>query len=501
LAALILFTVGARGAMALPDRAPEPARSSVPDLVLGGEIGPKDLLSFRALPFTVPKGVVRISVDFDYTERDKHTVIDLGVSDPDGVRGWSGSNKASFTLSRTDATPSYLPGAIVPGVWTLNLAIAAIRPDVHARYTAKIYFWRHGDTPAVSTFSSAPLKSGPRWYRGDMHMHTAHSDGSCPSLTAQPVPCPLYRIVEAASARGLDFIALSDHNTGSQYNAIRELQPAFDTLLMIPAVEVTTYQGHANVFGTTEPIPYRLGDPSVPSVETILNAVQALHAVISINHPTSPTDETCRGCGWSAPNTDFGKVQGIEVLNAGEIFGVARIKAPGVSFWRDLLNRGYRLTALGGSDNHNVAMGRLGVGYPTTVVYAPELSERAILAGVRAGHVFIDAGGARERVLELNATAGEAAAMMGDALPAPAGTDVRFSVHVQGAAGGRVVVVEDGKPITPLADPVLKTDDETQAFALKSDGLRHYVSIDVTVDGRVALIGNPVYMNAGKGGK
>ena len=44
-------------------------------------------------------------------------MIDLGVRDPVRFRGWSGGNKASFTISDADATPSYLPGPLPAGAW------------------------------------------------------------------------------------------------------------------------------------------------------------------------------------------------------------------------------------------------------------------------------------------------------------------------------------------------------------------------------------------------
>jgi hypothetical protein len=482
-------------AHALPDRASTPLRSSEPDLVLKGTFTAKDLLTYQEVPFVVPSGVVRVSVDLSYTQREKHTVIDLGVFDSERFRGWSGSNKDSVTLSDSDATPSYLPGAIHPGRWKLSLFVAALRPEVRTDYQARIYFWRHGDIPAVSTFSAVPLKTGARWYRGDMHMHTAHSDGSCPSLSGQAAPCPLYRTVDAAVKHGLDFIAMSDHNTDSHFNEMRELQPYDDTILLIPAREITTSQGHANVYGTTEFIDYRLGSAAVPNIDGLLRQVQDLHAIISINHPSSPTDETCRGCGWSAANTDYGKVQGIEALNAGELFGVSRATEPGVSFWQNLLNQGYRLTGLGGSDNHNLALGRLGVGYPTTVVYAPELSERAILDGVRAGHVFIDTQGSEDRVLEMTASVGGAKAMMGDALTAPKGSKLQVAIHVTHAKGGTVTLIEDGTSLRWPADPAVGLDDETKTIEMEGDGARHWIRADVWVDGKLALIGNPIYLN------
>ena len=103
--------------------------------------------------------------------------------------------------------------------------------------------------------------------------------------------------MEDAARRGLDFIALSDHNTVSQANDIRELQPYFDRLLLIPAREVTTFQGHANLFGTVEPLDFRLGSATVPDWNALLRQVAALHGVFSINHPNRPNDETCMGCG------------------------------------------------------------------------------------------------------------------------------------------------------------------------------------------------------------
>lgn len=210
-----------------------------PDVILHGSVTAADAQTYREVPFTVPSGTTRITVDFSYTEHDKKTNIDLGVLDGERFRGWSGGNKNSFTISETDATPSYLPGAIRPGTWKLLLGVPNIEQGIKSDFEAKIYFSHTGDQPAVSTFSRAPLRKGPAWYRGDFHLHDAHSDGSCLSQAGVNVPCPLYKTVEAAASRKLDFIAISDHNATSQYNDERELQPYFDQLLLIPAREIS----------------------------------------------------------------------------------------------------------------------------------------------------------------------------------------------------------------------------------------------------------------------
>ena len=236
------------------------ATDSAPDVVLHGQLMGSDNHSYREVPFQVPVGVNRITVQFESTGRAEHTTVDLGLEDPDGfhgqqgLRGWTGGSKQLFTVGAVDATPSFAPGPIQPGRWALLLGIPNIRAASKADFTAKIWFGHPGDPAWLPAVLNPPLRKEAGWYRGDLHMHGAHSDGSCPTQSGDTrAPCPPIFTVEDAAKRGLDFIALSDHNTVSQANDIRELQPYFDHLLLMPAREVTTFQGHANLFGTTEP--------------------------------------------------------------------------------------------------------------------------------------------------------------------------------------------------------------------------------------------------------
>src|SRR4051812_10549827 len=92
-------------------------------------------------------------------------------------------------------------------------------------------------------------------------------------------------------------------------------------------------------------------------------------------------------------------------------------------------------TAIGWSDNHNADSPpneASSVGVPTTVVHATELSQAAVMEGIRKGHVFVDVGGSPAGLLEVEAEAGGQRVEMGDALIAPANTRVRLSVHVAG---------------------------------------------------------------------
>jgi hypothetical protein len=95
------------------------AQTAQPDLVLTGTISGKDHQTYVEVPFVVPQGVERLTIAFEYTGKEARTVIDLGLSDPNGLRGWSGGNKSTITIATSDATPSYVPGPVVAGQWKL----------------------------------------------------------------------------------------------------------------------------------------------------------------------------------------------------------------------------------------------------------------------------------------------------------------------------------------------------------------------------------------------
>lgn len=474
----------ALGLLAAAPAFAQPARA----LTLTGTLTRADHQTYREIPFRVPAGVTALTVDFAYTGRDQKAVIDLGLRDPQRLRGWSGGNKAKFTLTETWATPSYLPGPLTPGVWKLVLGVPNLRDGARADYTARITLSRDR---AFHGFAQAPLKPGPGWYRGDLHLHTGHSDGACPSRTGPNAPCPLFRTLEAATARGLDFVAVSDHNTPSHFQDLAELQPYYSDLLLVPAREITTFQGHANVFGMTAPLDFQLGGPRAPTMARILDEADRAHGLVSINHPALPSGEACMGCGWTAP-IDFARVPAIEAING----GVASGPLAGVGFWEARLNAGLHVTAVGGSDNHDPSLPpERGVGRPTTVVHAANLSQDAILDALRAGHVFVDALGTPDRLLEVSAHAGPRSAEMGDRLDP--GTDpVALTVHVAHAAGGRLRFAGPGAKGLPAPPAPLGAD--TLVSLPLPDGTHGWLRVDVVgPDGALWLLGNPVYLGGG----
>lgn len=469
--------------------APAAAQPPAPgQIVIEGALTAADRLSWIERRFDVPAGTARIDIETTFTGRNDGTALEFGVYDPVRFRGASRFSKSRFFLSRTAATPSYHAGDLPAGAWRLLIGVPSIRDGVTSRYRITIVLTPDGPSqPPPTAVPVTPATAGPRWYQGDLHTHTVHSDGfGCADGRGGSGPCAVHQVVDAAARRGLDFVAVTDHNTTSHHVDLAGLQLQHDRMLLLRGQEVTTFYGHANVYGTSEVVDFRIGHPGVTAGDVMAHA-RRLGGLLSINHPARETGETCTGCGWSAPGTDWSQVEAMEVVNAFTVSG----PAAGEPFWHARLNEGHRLTGVGGSDDH-AASTRAGtaVGTPTTAIYADSLSEEALLAGIRAGRVYVKTRGPEGPDLRFGAPA--LPAQMGDTVKLNAPQVVEFVAEVLRGEGQRVEVIRNGQVIADAVPAAVAGSEATVRFQVRvSRG--DWVRINLRDSAGVTVIANPIY--------
>lgn len=321
---------------------------------------------YQYVPFDVPVGTEAITISMRHN--GKVSVIDLGLFDPKGFRGWSGSERDHVVVAQTQATPGYLPGEIRSGTWFVSLGLhridrEGITIEVNVELGKPVF--PQQPTPAKKPqrpprrILEAPI--GYRWFPADFHSHSTHSDGQL----------NLDELAAYAASRGLEVLAITDHNTVSHHAHLPDVARAMG-INLVAGQEVTTDTGHANAFGEIDWVDYR------QATEKWLADTHSQGGILSINHPLAAP------CHWTR---DYP-----EGITLSEIWHSSwdRVTHDPLQWWEE---RG-RPIPIGGSDFHRI--GSDGApGDPTTWILCDteddEVTQKQVLEALRQGRVAISA--------------------------------------------------------------------------------------------------------------
>lgn len=324
----------------------------------------------RGIEFEVPAGTygVRVELDFD---RSRAGVIDLGCQGPDHYVGWSGGAREHYTVSEGWATPGYLPTSLTAGVWQVLLGLHRVpQPDLPFRVRVDTVGRAEVDEERAAT--TAPDPPGPSrpprrdlphldgmtWRAADFHAHTVHSDGA---LTVA-------QLAALAVSRGLDALAVTDHNTTSHHGELPAVGARYG-IALVAGQEVTTDRGHANAFGDIGFVDFRR-----PAAQWQAEVADR-GGVLSVNHPLAAD------CCWQMRLDPPAAIA--------EIWHSSWLALPAwggpLAWWQ---SAGPGTVPIGGSDFHRVGADAL-PGAPTTWVLA---ADEDVLAGITAGRTAVSAG-------------------------------------------------------------------------------------------------------------
>ncbi len=374
-----------------------------PPLRLTGQVSPSPRVHYRMHTFDLAPGVSRLTVRLHF-HKERLCQLFLAVFDPQEYRGTRmnpagyGDITLELQCGEREAGPGALPGPLRPGPWRVMLDIE--RTTETAEYivevTAEAEVARQ-DVPndglagdATEPRDASSDVRGAGWYRGELHAHSWNSDGKV----------PVWQVVEAARAYGLDFLALTDHFTTAGW---RDLAGAGGSdLALLRGLELTGHSGHANLHGLHEWVniyadgpaldtqdhptavgPVETTDPDAPwDINTVARAARAQGGLFCINHPFAGD------LGWRYHTFDWDLADLMEVYHHLE----GPHNALGLGLWDEHLRQGRRIVGVAGIDSHHPREQRHRLGQCFTYVHAPELSEAGIIAGLRTGRVYVSLG-------------------------------------------------------------------------------------------------------------
>ena len=187
----------------------------------------------------------------------------------------------------------------------------------------------------------------------DLHVHTVYSDGKG----------SVREVLEVARRKGLDGLAITDHNTIDGYFAAK----SYGTdIYILPGYEVTTDAGHILVLGL-ERTPPAINLAPYP-YEYLMRWVKRMGGLAILAHPAAGKIRLNR---WMQYKPDA-----VEVLNASyPLFHP--LVARGLSVASRL-----KVASVGGSDTHDPQS--VGDAY-TIVEVADNLDEEGIIEAIRNG--------------------------------------------------------------------------------------------------------------------
>jgi hypothetical protein len=226
---------------------------------------------------------------------------------------------------------------------------------------------------------------------------------------------------------------------------------------VIPGEEITTYRGHANVWGVDGWVDFRIGHED--DVNALVRHVHERGGLFAVNHPRHAP--RCIGCDWEFPMPDGFDI--FEVWNGPWAFrnweALERCDA--------LLRAGRRLVLVGGSDRHQPGWPDhdpelLWVGSPATWFHLPELSEPALLRALGTGTGFVSEGPEGPRI-ELRI----GGIPMGRAVSAPSRSEVEVEARVLGARGDLLRYVGAGGLVRQT---ILETDEAHDRWSWHAAG-------------------------------
>ncbi len=406
----------------------------------------------------VPPNASRVGFTFDY-HKEKLAQLYVSLHSPEGFRGSvmkpgaKGDVSLELWVSPDDATDGAFPGPLPGGEWTVQLNVERLNEETDYHLVAFAEFDPVPEYVAV-VYQDHVVKAEAGWYRGELHAHSSESDGK---LTVPD-------LIHAVQDIGLDFFSLTDHFTASQW---RKMAPLLNPrTALIRGSEITSHIGHANLQGIKKWVNVYVDQPGW-SMNQAADDVHTQGGLFCVNHPFSGD------LAFRAFDFDWHKADLIEIYH--NLEGCNNI--PQLAWWDHLLLTGHRIVGVAGTDSHHPYEGTHALGNLVTWVFADELSEQGILAGLRRGRVYVDKG-AELRFTAKNAS-GQVAEMW-ETLPAN-GQPVTFRLEIKSQDKLRLFIVRDGL----LADtfPLETTPGEWSEIAFtEQPNRKSYYRVELHLD-------------------
>ena len=225
-----------------------------------------------------------------------------------------------------------------------------------------------------------------KWYKGNTHSHTIHSDGdSTPAV-----------VVNWYKEHGYSFLVLSDHNYLTPVDGLNSVYGAQEKFLLIPGEEVSDQFNetpiHVNGLNIRKLVPPQHGTSILDTIQNNVDAIRQVEGVPHINHPNMSWALTASHIRMVKNNKLFEIYNGYPHVHNHGGGGKPSLE----KMWDDILTHGQLIYGIAVDDAHDFkgefSSQRSNPGRGWVMVRAAELSSSAILEAMENGNFYASTG-------------------------------------------------------------------------------------------------------------
>lgn len=362
---------------------------NVEALTLDFQYGP----IFEKNPSSIERSLIKegLPVEPHASETAIRNLLTLSVDDPHGFRGAHHlfDKHQTIHLCQETASLGFIRDEIPAGTWEITISCHGIfSSEVTGQLTVTAdsqHAANYKRPKPLSQITKKPIgKIRPlaadalalTFKKIELHAHTTHSDASQ----------TLEELVEDAASIGLDWLAITDHNTvTAHFDWLENNRHSTRSPQILGGIEYTTFYGHFLVHGALHHLLENWTTVNLGNVADYLAQLKREPVNITIAHPFDEGNPYCTGCRWDFNLETLRHVDSLEVWNGtNPHLSIANEQA--FQKWTHLLEEGYELNASYGRDWHRPT----NEAFAFTYALLPEAeTEEEVLAALTLGRTYV----------------------------------------------------------------------------------------------------------------
>ncbi len=309
---------------------------------------------------------------------------------------------ASFQVSKDNiAFASSITYTLTEAQAGQTLYVRFSPASANTSYSGSINFLSTGiNSNAIAVSGNSNVSSGTlNHYFGNLHAHSSYSDGNADDVTKIPADDYTY----AKTAMCMDFLGISEHNHATAGMSISNWQPGrsqaaaatTSTFVGLYGMEwgVISGGGHVIVYGMDSLIGWEAGNYDIFVTKNVYKGTGGLFDILNrhggnalayLAHPNSTDyNDLLNGAfDTQADNAVVGStVESGPAFSTNTSYTNPATSMSYLSYYRNMLSKGYHLGPTIDHDNHNMTFGH--TAKTRLVVMAASLSENNLLDGMK----------------------------------------------------------------------------------------------------------------------